>query len=99
MMIELIDQIVEGLSDARLLAIEKHDHPMRVLMADLIGRIEAHRPDMVARYGEPDKQIIRVEVECSTNVSCASRDDLINLLTGIETGCVDGNVTFCDDEG
>jgi len=44
----------------------------------------------------PDKQIIRVQVECSEHVNCASRDDLINLLTGIENGCVDGNVTFVD---
>ena len=98
-MLELIDQIVEDLSDARRRAIEKHDHPLRVLMANLIGRIEAHRPDMVERYGNSDKQIVRVEVECSKHVSCTSRDDLINLLTGIETGCVDGNVTFSKGEG
>ena len=45
---------------------------------------------------EPGRQIIRVQVECSEHVNCASRDDLINLLTGIENGCVDGNVTFVD---
>lgn len=42
------------------------------------------------------RQVIRVEVECSEHVTCTSRDDLINLLTGIENGCVDGNVTFVD---
>jgi len=98
-MIELIDQIVEDLADARQRAIEEYDQPLRVLMTDLIGRIEAYRPNLEEKYGNPDKQVFRFEVECSEHVRCDSRDDLINLLTGIESGCVDGNVTICNEEG
>ena len=98
-MLELIETIVTNLELARAEAIKADDLVIRCLMSDMIGRLEAHRPDLEGKYGSPDKQIVRVEVECSEHVSCASRDDLINLLTGIENGCVDGNVTFVNCEG
>ena len=54
-LLTLVDGAVAMLEDARAIAITADDTPTRKLLADLIVRIEANRPDLERKYGLPDE--------------------------------------------
>ena len=75
-LLTLVDGAVAMLEDARALAITASDAPTRKLLADLIVRIEANRPDLERKYGLPD------EAGCEAWHDCADRDVPVGC-----TGC------------